>query len=72
MADGGFVAPEILTADVAECEPDAGVHGGMIHRVNACNGRMVARDLNAVGRVDVGEIGAEDVGVGKDEVGDEV
>ena len=32
--------------------------------------RMVAGDLDAVGRVDVGEVGAEDVGVREDEVGD--
>ena len=70
MADGGFVAPEILTADVAEREPDAGMHGGVIHRVNACNGRMVARDLNTIRRVDVGEVGAKDVGVGKDVMSD--
>ena len=72
MADGGFVAPKILTANIAEREPDAGVHSGVIHRINAGDGWMVARDLNSIGRVNMREVGAENVGVGKDEMGDEV
>ena len=70
MADGGFVAPEILAADVAEREPDAGVHSGVIHRINAGDGWMIAGDLNAVRRVDMGEVRAEDIRVAEDEVRD--
>ena len=72
MPDGCFVAPEILAADVAEREPDAGMHRGVVHGINSGHGRMCASDLDAVRRVDVREVGAEDVGVGKDEMGDGV
>ena len=42
----------------------------MIHRINSNDRRMIARDLNAVGRVNVSKVGAEDICVAKDKVRD--
>ena len=42
----------------------------MIHGINASDGRMIARDLNAIRACGRARSRAEDVGVGEDEMGD--
>jgi hypothetical protein len=61
-----LVAPEVLAADVAEGEPDAGVHRGVVGGVFAFDGRMAAREEAAAGGVDGSPVGAADRVVAED------
>ena len=63
VLDRRLEPPVVVAADVAERHPDAGMELGVVHLVLAGDGRMVARDLRAIGRVDVGEVGTRDLGV---------
>ena len=62
MLDPAAVAPEVRAADVAEAEPDAGVHGVVIGRVAAGDRRMVARHLHPA-HLDMSEKWPSDLGI---------
>lgn len=57
-----------MAANVAECHPDTRVHAGVILRV-VWLWRVIARDLNRVGRVDMSKEGTGDFVVGKNVCG---
>ncbi len=68
--DAGFVSPEVAAADVSKGQPQAGVHGVVIRGIDAFARGMIARDLGAVGGLEVCEIWTEDfvvvVDIGRD------
>ena len=66
VLDATPVPPEVDAADVAEAEPNTGVHCGVIGGVFAANRRMIARDLDAVRTMHVGEIRTENLRVAED------
>lgn len=65
MTDLGFVTPEVVSVDVAECKPDAGMIGGVIVVVLVEDGigGIGTCDLMSVRREDLFEIGPGDIGV---------
>ncbi len=60
VRDSALVPPEVGPAEVAEREPQPGVHGVVVGRVDARERRVVARHLRAAGRADVREVRAPD------------
>lgn len=53
-----------MTANVAESHPNTRVHGGVVRRI-VWLWRVIASDLNRVGRVDMSKEGTGDFVVGK-------
>src|SRR5262249_22407709 len=60
MLHGPFVPPEVDPAQIAERQPDARMHRGVVGRVLSLHGRQIASDLETARRADVGEVGPQD------------
>ena len=67
---GRLVAPEVLLTEIAQRQPDSGMHGVVIHRINSLDGRMVTSDLQAIGQASVGKVRTQDLVVTKNEIND--
>ena len=65
-----LIAPEVLPADVTEGEPDAGMHGVVVDRIDILDRRMIASDLHASRQSRVCEIRSQNLFIAKNEVDD--
>ena len=54
-----LVSPEVDSIDVAERQPEARVHRGVVGRIGPLHRREAARHGNRAGSVELGEVGAE-------------
>ena len=69
MFDAALVAPEVRAAEVAERQPDAGMHGVVVRGIRAGDRRMIAGGFHTAGGMNICEVRPQDLLIAKDELG---